>query len=76
MAFEIHDSFMIKREYEKAENNEKKASLQLQIKYQAVSTNLLDMWAYSCCYIGILTGVYFYPIEKSIYTVERRYIIY
>ena len=54
VAFEVHDTYANKKALAA---NPSDAKLQLKNKYQNIEPSFLDLWMYSYCYIGLVTGM-------------------
>lgn len=55
LAFEVHDSWKNKKQMEQCVPKDS-GDLRLQTKYQNINPSFADMFCYSFCYIGLLTG--------------------
>ena len=53
LAFEVHDSYVTRK---KAEKEKEDDQLRLESRYKTVQPGVMDMFFYSSCYIGLLTG--------------------
>ncbi|XP_069942145.1 lysophospholipid acyltransferase 7 [Cherax quadricarinatus] len=58
VCFEVHDTWR-KRGEAKKNDDEKRAQLELELKYEEVDPSPMDIFHYAFCYIGVLTGPYY-----------------
>lgn len=54
LAFEVHDSIILKHKLKEWENDEK---LKLKLKYTAIFPGIFDMICYGYSFTGLLTGI-------------------
>ncbi|XP_071547166.1 lysophospholipid acyltransferase 7 [Panulirus ornatus] len=59
ICFEVHDTWRKRGEMKKIDDKEKKAQLELELKYEEVDPSPMDVFHYAFCYIGVLTGPYY-----------------
>jgi|SRR6218665_1712524 len=55
LAFEVHDSWKNEQQLEQSDQDDSEG-LRRQINYQNINPTFTDMFFYSFCYIGLLTG--------------------
>ncbi|XP_074647591.1 membrane-bound acylglycerophosphatidylinositol O-acyltransferase mboat7-like [Tubulanus polymorphus] len=56
LAFEIHDSFKIRKEFHDKPDD---VQAQLRLEYESISPSVWDTIMYCYCYVGIFTGPYY-----------------
>ncbi|KAK3871125.1 hypothetical protein Pcinc_023689 [Petrolisthes cinctipes] len=59
VCFEVHDTWLKRGQVKKLEDKEKKAQLELELKYEEVDPSPMDIFHYAFCYVGVLTGPYY-----------------